>query len=449
MNMFRKGTLALCALLSLSFAVPAQQAKAEGFATPLESSARGMALGGGLVARGGDPSVIAFNPAAMTRLEGTQVQGNLAITQMYWGVDMDKYNAQGVKEGRENYHSAHQTWPIPSWYLTHQYNDKLWLGIGQHTRFGLGVKYPNEWPGAANLQSVQLITSSISPTIAYKLTDKISIGVGAEVLYADMTMKKQLVGQGGSYFGYNVGDTNINGQGFAFGGNISLHAQLNDQWSVGFMYRAPMSLKVDGKARYDAGVIQAMGKIPGSGLDQALIANGGKHNLRGTIHLPDSFAFGVAYKPIPTLSIEAGAVYTMWSRFEKFNMYMEYPLSTTKASTRQWRNSWAFNISAEWWAYDWMALRVGFVYDRSPMNSGNADFMMPSNCRNYYTCGLGFKWNNWTLDLSYMYAHNHMLDYSSSTQEGVNYKNGNGYYKAAGTTHPHAHNFGIGIGYKF
>ena len=172
-----------------------------------------------------------------------------------------------------------------------------------------------------------------------------------------------------------------------------------------------------------------------------------KHKVRGTIHLPDSFAFGVAYKPTKTLSIEAGATYTLWSRFENFNIYMKDPINAWNPTQKDWRNNWAFNISAEWWAYDWMALRLGFVYDRSPMNYGNADFMMPSNARSYYTCGVGFKWNNWTLDLSYMYAHNHMLDYSSSTQTGVN--NMNGGYKAAGTTHPHAHNFGIGIGYKF
>ena len=433
MNMFRKGTLAVCALLSLSFAVPAQQAKAEGFATPLESSARGMALGGGLVARGGDPSAIAYNPASMTTVPGTQIQGNLCITQMYWGIDVDEKQSDGSTK-RKNYHSAHQTWPIPSWYLTHQMNDKLWLGIGQHTRFGLGVKYPNGWPGGANLHSVQLITSSISPTLAYKLTDKISIGVGAEVLYADMTMRKNGVMQG-----YYIGkDTNINGHGFAFGGNISLHAQLNDQWSVGLMYRAPMSLKVDGKARWDSDMMAAAnGLLSYTPTEKAL-----KNKVRGTIHLPDSFAFGVAYKPIPTLSIEAGAVYTMWSRFEKFNIYMEDPISKTQPSDRHWRNNWTFNISAEWWAYDWMALRLGFVYDRSPMNSGTADYMMPSNGRNYYTAGVGFKWNNWTLDLSYMYAHNHMLDYSSSKQHGVVGVGGK-------TTHPHAHNFGIGIGYKF
>jgi long-chain fatty acid transport protein len=58
---------------------------------------------------------------------------------------------------------------------------------------------------------------------------------------------------------------------------------------------------------------------------------------------------------------------------------------------------------------------------------------------------VGFKWDKWTLDLAYMYAYNHMLDYTSSAAgEG-------GTHGVVGgkTTHPHAHNFGIGIGYKF
>ena len=133
MNLSRKGARALCtlcALLSLSFAVPAQQANAEGFSTYLEGSARAMSLAGGLVARGGDASVISYNPAAMTRLEGTQLQGNLTITQMYWGVDYT--NPRNGNTG--NAHSSHQAWPIPSWYISHQWNDKVWLGIGQFTR---------------------------------------------------------------------------------------------------------------------------------------------------------------------------------------------------------------------------------------------------------------------------------------------------------------------------
>ena len=446
MNLFRKGALSLCALLSLSFAMPVQQANAEGFSTALEGSARGMALGGGLVARGGDPSVIAYNPAAMTRLEGTQFQANLTITQMYWGVDW-----KDGKGNSGNVHSAHQTWPIPSWYLTHQLNDKVWLGIGQFTRFGLGVKYPHNWTGSYNLQSVQLITSSLNPNIAYKLNDVFSIAVGTEVLYADMQMRKNLSVGGSSalpsqMFG-DAGDMNLNGHGFAFGANIALHAKFNEQWSAGLTYRAPMSLKVQGKARWDNAAYGYLG-VQGmpAGLPGAMLNRGThlKNKVRGTIHLPDSFAFAVAYKPIETLSIEAGATYTLWSRFENFNIYMKDPLNGWNNTDKHWKNNWAFNISAEWWVKEWMALRAGFVYDMSPSNAGNADYMMPSNGRNYYTCGVGFKWQNWTLDLAYMYAHNHELVYNEAAATNPD----KGVLRGR-TTHPHAHNFGIGIGYKF
>ena len=442
MNLFRKGALSLCALLSLSFAMP-QQASAEGFSTLLEGSARAMSLAGGLVARGGDASVISYNPAAMTRLEGTQFQTNLTITQMYWGVDNPEGNA----------HSSHQTWPIPSWYLSHQLNDKVWLGIGQFTRFGLGVKYPQNWMGGFNLQSVQLITSSINPNIAYKLNDVFSIAVGAEVLYADMQMRKNLsrnpqLAALEPVFG-NAGDMNLNGHGFAFGGNIALHAQFNDQWSAGLTYRAPMSLKVNGKMRYDnqIGANPMVGILGGMGMltpaQQASLNSIQNCKVRGTIHLPDSFAFAVAYKPTKTLSIEAGATYTLWSRFADFNIYQKAPVNDWNNNAKHWRNNWAFNISGEWWATDWMALRLGFVFDKSPNNYGHGDYMMPSNGRKYYTAGIGFKWDKWTLDLAYMYAHNHEQNYNESAAArtpGV---------VPGRTTHPHAHNFGIGIGYKF
>ena len=76
------------------------------------------------------------------------------------------------------------------------------------------------------------------------------------------------------------------------------------------------------------------------------------------------------------------------------------------------------------------------------MNAGNADYMVPSNGRNYYTAGVGFFYGNWTLDLAYMYIHNHVLDYTESSRNTSGVLPGR-------TTHPHAHNFGIGIGYKF
>lgn len=435
MNLSRRSARALCslcALLSLFLALPTHSAHAEGFAI-MENSARGMGLAGGLIARGGDASTLAYNPAAMTRLEGTQMQANLAVSQFYWGIDTRN---PGTNESTGNAHASHQTWPIPAFYITHQLNDRVWLGYSQFTRFGLGVKYPRNWPGGANLQSVQLITQSINPSIAYKFNDVLSLAVGVEVMYADMQLRKNIPNPVTGNFGA-FGDASINGHGFAFGGNIALHAQLNDQWSMGLTYRAPMSLKVNGKARWDNPMVPAsIFKNPAAATAQ--------NRLRGTLHLPDSIGFGVAYKPLQNLSFEADAVYTLWSRFRDFNMYMKDPVNAWQNSDRHWRNSWTLGLSAEYKPVDWMALRAGFMYETSPMNLGNADYMVPSNGRNYYTAGVGFFYGNWTLDLAYMYIHNHVLDYTDSARNDPS----KGIVPGR-TTHPHAHNFGIGIGYKF
>ena len=443
MKRFSVRACVLCTLgllVSLSLLFPSGRALAEGFAI-MENSARGMGLAGGLIARGGDASTLAYNPAAMTMLDGTQFQANLAVSQFYWGVDT-RDNLTGKDTG--NYHSAHQTWPIPAFYLTHQLNDKWWVGLASYTRFGLGVKYPKDWPRGYNLHSVQLITSSFNPNIAYKINDHLSIAVGAEMMIASMQMRKnlsqnaelayvsQILGLG------DPGDVSINGHGVSFGGNVALHARLNDQWSLGLTYRAPMSLKVSGKTRYD----NQLGK---TNLVQAYPALHAIQNsdLRGTLHLPDSIGFGVAYKPLENLSFEADAVYTLWSRFQDFNIHMKDPVNADQNSPRYWKNSWTLGISAEYKPVDWMALRLGFMYETSPMNLGYADYMVPSNGRNYYTAGVGFFYKNWTFDLAYMYIHNHVLDYTLASQ---NKESG---IKAGRTTHPHAHNFGIGIGYKF
>ncbi|WP_294483931.1 outer membrane protein transport protein [uncultured Mailhella sp.] len=428
MNRFFSGARLCGALLvSLTLLFPVSRAQAEGFAI-MENSARGMALAGGLIARGGDPSTLAYNPAAMTLLDGTQMQANLAVSQFYWGVDTRTLSGQDTG----NYHSAHQTWPIPSFYITHQINDNVWFGLASYTRFGLGVKYPHNWPGGANLHSVQLITNSLNPSIAYKFNDHLSIAAGVEMMSASMQMRKNLDVQRDG-----LGDLNLNGHGVSFGGNVALHLRLNDQWSMGLTYRAPMSLKVNGKTRYDT----QFGKMFSPDSPYYKLQNS---RLRGTLHLPDSIGFGVAYKPTENLSFEADAVYTLWSRFRDFNIYMKDPVNMWENSDRHWRNSWTLGISGEYKPVDWMALRLGFMYETSPMNLGNADYMVPSNGRNYYTAGVGFFYKNWTIDLAYMYIHNHVLDYTNSAlgnpSSGV---------VPGRTTHPHAHNFGIGIGYKF
>jgi long-chain fatty acid transport protein len=65
----RKLVLLVLGLFAATFA---NRADAAGFGI-YEWSARGNALGGAMIARADDPSAVAFNPAGMVQLEGTQM----------------------------------------------------------------------------------------------------------------------------------------------------------------------------------------------------------------------------------------------------------------------------------------------------------------------------------------------------------------------------------------
>lgn len=82
------------------------------------------------------------------------------------------------------------TWANPHAYLTHQFSDNLWGGIGIFSRFGLGNSYPTNWPGRENLKYVSLKTVSLNPNLAFKINDNLSLAVGLEFMYATMLMKK-------------------------------------------------------------------------------------------------------------------------------------------------------------------------------------------------------------------------------------------------------------------
>src|SRR5690606_17826412 len=54
----------------------------------------------------------------------------------------------------------------------------LYFGIGLGVPFGLATKYDKPWLGAAHATSFEIRTLNLNPSVAYKLNDALSIGVG-------------------------------------------------------------------------------------------------------------------------------------------------------------------------------------------------------------------------------------------------------------------------------
>lgn len=451
----RQARFAAAALLSFGLvAGSVSGAHAEGFAIT-EWSARGMALGGGagggMVARADDPSAVAYNPAGITQIPGTAMQMGLAVSMLNF--DLTRYdNGKTVS-------SSDQAWPIPHFYLTHQLNDKWWFGIGTFTRYGLGSQFPDNWaapgkeetynpissmpwlkvPASSGLKSVTLLSSTINPNIAYKINDIWSVSAGVSYTWGYLSLNQQYNIDGSRYnLGVGQADARIHSEnGYAFGYNFGLHARFNDQWSAGLTYRASEDMTFKGQTRFR---FSGYGNIMAGMKDQMRTCN-----ADGKLSIPDVITLGVMYKPLPNLSFEGDVAYTVWSRFRNLTINMHDNNTPQFFEQKNWRDTWAFTFGVEYAPIDWMTLRAGFTYETSPLQDVNYyDYLVPSNGRNYYTLGAGFKYENWTLDLAYMYIDVRDINYSTHTDDHGMIRTYEG--KAHNS---YAHNFGLTIGYKF
>jgi len=382
-------------------------ALAEGYGLQ-DWSSRGGSLAGGLVARGGDASAVAYNPAAITELSGTQIMTGIEFIMPTNTIET--YDPGFVSTDTENL-----LFIVPHAYVTHKYHDQLSFGLGIFSRFGLGNEYDENWVGNQNMYHVELLTSTINPVVAWRFNDSISVAAGIEFTGAKVELKTKLGPQ----------DLSIEHDGieYAVGFNLATHYRINEEWKAGLTYRSGMEFEFNGVASISPG-------IPGT----IYVTQDGTVSMS----LPDQLALAVAYTPFKALSFEAQIGYYVWSAYESLDL--EFSKIGTVPGPKNWKDTWLFSLSTEYQALDWLTLRAGISHETSPVPALTAEYMTPTNGRWKYTLGLGFQKDNWTLDASYIFYDLANAYYTPGHAAGVKYGQ---------STNVYAQSFGVSFGYKF
>ena len=324
--------LAVCLL----WACQVTTAGAEGFALT-EWSSRGLSLAGGMVGRADDPSAIAYNAAGITQLPGTHVMGGFAAIAPMGTIDLDLADGSHTSTTTKPH-----IWAAPHAYITHQLNDRFWLGLGLFSRFGLGNEFADNWTGRYNLTNINFQTFSLVPTVALKVNDVLSLSAGVEIMHASFAMGQQIPSM--QYIGYipSRGEDSkmtLNGTGWGVGAQLGAHLRMTDELSLGFSYKSPVTLNIAGSAdfsRHHSNMLADQGQVPHT-IDT---------DVHSTVHLPDSFALGLAYRPLENLSFEVGTVFTRWSTYDSMNIYFDSDFQSI--NHKKWRDGWNFNASVEY-----------------------------------------------------------------------------------------------------
>ena len=354
-----------CLLLFALILVP-NAAFADGFAI-YEWSAGGVAMGEAYMFAEDDPSLLGYNPAGITKLQGSWFSGGISYINPRGRVDFHGGSADG------------QTWSndeapgyVPNLFYVKQQNDKLWWGIGVFSRFGNSTQYDPAWPGRFNSHLAKITGLTVQPTVAYKVTDKLSIAAGLDINYIRLQMSKKIPGAVAYKYGLSPGtevDYKLDGDNIALGWNLGFNYDFTENTSFAAVYRSSIKQNMD------------------ADLD---LTNGGAKSTKahGTVTLPDSLTFGFGHKFNEKTRAEIGATYTKWSTYDKLEMtYDNYLPKSTEI--KDWKDVWRYQVGIEHKINEIWSIMGGYAYDNSPMPDEYMDFAVPTGDRQ--TLSIGFK----------------------------------------------------------
>ncbi|WFS61357.1 OmpP1/FadL family transporter [Pseudodesulfovibrio thermohalotolerans] len=361
---------------------------------------RALGMGTANYATGNDASVVAYNPAQMSRLEGTNIYG---------GVTAVSPSSDVYINGDKN-RTQKEVFGVPHAFATHQLNEDWTLGLGLYTRFGLGTNYDSDWPGDTLIEDALLESFSMTPTVSYKINDSLSVGGGIEIIKGFFTVHRELPTFGGGTLKTDV-------EGTSFGFNMGLLYDFNEMFSLGLMYRSPVHFEGDGDVE----------------VTRSPLPINGKGDCTMTADFPASYSVGLGFKPIENLTFEFDIVYTQWEQFDRIEFDFDGSALPDTVEDFNYKSTWRFQLGAEYLLTDAFALRAGYVYDQTPIRGEYASPMLPANDRQMFTLGAGYKWSDWTVDVAGMYiitkertgitmsdgAQNYDVDFKNGSTWGV------------------------------
>ncbi|NDB69930.1 MAG: hypothetical protein EB015_18405 [Methylocystaceae bacterium] len=269
------------------------QANAGGFAIR-EQSAAGQGLSFAGAAAGGAGLGSAFwNPATITNNAGWQSSWSLTGIIPYAKINPTG-GTLGALPGAEIGLNA----LVPGSATSYQFNDNLWFGLSVSAPFGLATKSLPLWAGQTFALTSEARSTNITPMIAYKINDMISLAVGVQAMNFSARFTSALAA------GVATPPTLIlNGKNWGYGFTAGVTIKPAAGTEIGIGYRSQVREQLKGNDTISV----ALGPFPA-----------GSYGIQSTIKLPDTLTVGLKQKINDQWTVLAGYEWTGWSVFGTF-----------------------------------------------------------------------------------------------------------------------------------
>jgi long-chain fatty acid transport protein len=327
-------------------------------------------------ATGFDASTATANPAAMTRLDRSQMEAGIM------GIYPDsQFNVKNSSNGDNGGGNAGYFSAVPTLNYVHSLSPDLKLGLGVGSYFGLGLSYSNEWAGKYYVQNASFTTLAFNPTIGYRIAPWLSVGGGVSVVQGNLSERvavNTLLEPGDGRLKYDASDV-------GYGYNLGVLFELSPQTRVGVTYVSQVKLEFKDDLRFK--------NLDGTILGAALRASGLLDApLKIDVTIPAQLALGAYQTLTDKLALVGTVNWQNWSKFGEPEIAVAD--SNTVTADLDYQDTYHAGLGAYYRVADPWLLMVGFGYDTSPTSSSSQRSpILPLGATFTYSAGVQYDWN--------------------------------------------------------
>ncbi len=417
--------------------------------------------GAGRGVNGSDASVASSNPAGLVFLDRQQITVGGAVT-FPGGTSTGSYWSPSEKDSWPEFYGSPDNYytctalgdsgatcysesgkideflklaVIPSLYYAQPVVEDIWAGFAVYGAFGGETHYPIDSPFRYQALDSSIKVINLQPTLSWKIDDTFAVGAGVWMALGMLEMSQVLNPWSGSS---TDAFANIDGDGIGLGLNLGIIWKPVDPLTLGLSYHSPTRIRFTGelKATGVAGLESVINQysdesdfishypdapkqaVKSAQLIQREKPGTIKEHTKLAVTFPEHIDLSFAWDLDSRCTLVATAIWTRWSRFERFKVISAGGLASDIVSVsngapgsrilawipQNWSDTWSTAIGAQWKYNSLLTLRTGFSKDNSPVPNTTRSARIPDNNRQWMTIGAGYKLNQqYSLDLAYGY----------------------------------------------
>lgn len=357
--------LAVFGALSISVARPSAAL------SPLAQSAQAMARGEAVVASTHEADAVYYNPAGLTEKDGTSASVSAQLQS-----DGARFSGAGGEAQTE-----HGPAIIPNVFVARRISPRAFVGVGIYSPYRHQRSWTPNFAGATASEEYALRTYFVSPVMALRLSEIVSVAVGVSLVPSTIYSRRVLADADGAPLFAERATAAFSGTAFGVGATAGAQIRPTKHLRLGAVFHSAVDLAFSGEVDF---------RLPGD-TPSEIAAIYPDQGADTSVTLPHSFNFGAAWVE-RRWTAEVGAGFTLWDSTEAqildFANVEDLPADTWRTD-RAWRVQPAFRAGGAYAPIPELTLRAGLSWRPSQVPSRTIAPAFSDGDRWTFAVGLG------------------------------------------------------------